>query len=199
MIGIIDYTSGNLRSVANALDRIEADWFISGSIDELEKADKLILPGVGAAGSAMAAIEASGLREWIVALERPFLGICLGMHLLFEHSEEDDTECLGIIPGNIVRFDEKLGKVPHMGWNTMRPVTDDPLFHGLGDEAFFYFVHGYYVNRAATSIGLTTYTTEFVSAVHHKNFYGVQFHPEKSGEAGLKMLDNFCNKLINNY
>ncbi len=191
MIGIVDYNSGNLRSVSNALDRIGADWFISGSIDELDRADGIILPGVWAARSAMKALEASGLREWITKLERPFLGICLGMQILFEHSDEDDTECLGIIPGNIVRFDETKGKVPHMGWNSLRPVVDDPIMRGLSGEEFFYFVHGYHAPRGEADIGVTEYSVEFASVVRYRNFYGVQFHPEKSGDAGLKLLLNF--------
>lgn len=191
MIGIIDYGSGNVRSVQNALERIGARSFYSGDPDVLAQASRLILPGVGSAGSAMRALRAAGLVEWLPTVRVPLLGICLGMQILFEHSSECDSRCLGIIPGGVERFGKSRGRVPHTGWNQVLSLVDSPLLRGLGDAPFLYFVHSYHVPIGPAAIGSTDYGGEFASAVNRDNYWGVQFHPEKSGATGLKLLQNF--------
>ena len=193
MIGIIDYGAGNIRSVANALGRLGADHFISSESRELAKADKLIFPGVGEARSAMDALAERNLTQWLGEVSVPFLGICLGMQLLFDHTTERDTKCLQIIPGVNNRFSssDKELKVPHMGWNQVEHRNDQPLFAGIASGEYFYFVHSYYAPLTEATIGTTEYGTQFTSALRRKNYYGVQFHPEKSGRIGLQLLKNF--------
>jgi glutamine amidotransferase len=193
MIGIIDYGAGNIRSVSNALKRLDVPHFVSNDRNELDSANKLIFPGVGEARSAMDALARTGLPVWLKQVRVPFLGICLGMQLLFEHTTERATECLGIISGTNERFnsDRSILKVPHMGWNQVKYDGDIPLFSGVPSGDNFYFVHSYYAPIAAATIGTTEYGVRFTSAVRQDNFYGVQFHPEKSGKAGLQLLKNF--------
>jgi glutamine amidotransferase len=193
MIGIINYGAGNIRSVINALNRLSVPHFISNDCNELNKADKLIFPGVGEARSAMDALERAGLTDWLKDVTVPFLGICLGMQLLFEHTTERATECLGIISGTNERFNgvQSQLKVPHMGWNQVQQNGKDPLFSGIISGENFYFVHSYYAPIVLATIGTTDYGLQFTSAMHQKNYYGVQFHPEKSGKAGLQVLKNF--------
>lgn len=194
MIGIIDYGAGNIRSVSNALNRLEIHHVVSHDRGELGKAAKLIFPGVGEARSAMDSLRQSGLREWLKEVTVPFLGICLGMQLLFDHTTERETGCLGIIAGVNVRFDSehfKL-KVPHMGWNQVHHTGPCALFTGIAQGENFYFVHSYYAPIVPATIGTTEYGVQFASAVCQNNYYGVQFHPEKSGKAGLQILKNFC-------
>lgn len=194
MIGVIDYGAGNIRSVGNALDRLKARYVVSNSIDELEKAEKLILPGVGEARSAMATLDRSGLAGWLRNVQVPFLGICIGMQILFEQSAERETECLGVFPGRVEKFDETKIKVPHMGWNRVHAPRETPLFEGIRDGEFFYFVHSYRAPITAGTIGVTDYQAPFSAAVRKDNFYGVQFHAEKSGPAGLQVLRNFIER-----
>jgi glutamine amidotransferase len=193
LIGIIEYGAGNIRSVSNAIKRLGINHFISSNRLELDKADKLIFPGVGEARSAMDALAGAGLTEWLKKVTVPFLGICLGMQLLFEYTTERDTGCLGIIPGKNEKFsNEQLKlKVPHMGWNQVQQKNNDPLFTGIASGEHFYFVHSYYAPIVSGTIGMTDYGVQFTSAVRWKNYHGVQFHPEKSGKTGLKMLKNF--------
>ncbi|HTY36382.1 MAG TPA: imidazole glycerol phosphate synthase subunit HisH [Bacteroidota bacterium] len=191
MIGIVDYGAGNIRSVGNALDRLGEKFFVSGNVEELRRAEKLILPGVGEARSAIESLGHVGLLQWLPTVSVPFLGICIGMQILFERSDERDTECLGIVPGSVTRFDNSRVKVPHMGWNNLRTRGSSPLFEGIRDGEFFYFVHSYAAPLIPQTIGATEYGVAFSSAVQHKNFYGVQFHAEKSGNAGLQVLKNF--------
>ena len=193
MIGIIDYGAGNVRSVSNALGVLGVEHFVSHTIEELRRASKLILPGVGEARSAMASLETTGIPDWIRSVSVPFLGICLGMQLLFEHTAERETPCFGIINGAVKRFPGNV-RVPHMGWNTVTVVAEDPLFHGLQSGEFFYFIHSYYAPAEKGAIGTTNYSGDFASAVRTRNFRGVQFHPEKSGDAGLKLLSNFATR-----
>ncbi|MEX1139932.1 MAG: imidazole glycerol phosphate synthase subunit HisH [Bacteroidota bacterium] len=190
MIGIIDYGAGNVRSVSNALTTLGVQHFISGDVKELRRASKIIFPGVGEARSAMASLERTGVTEWIRSARVPFLGICLGMQLLFEHTSERETTCLGIMEGAVKRFPVGV-RVPHMGWNTLTLVTEDPLFQGVQSGEFFYFIHSYFAPLTAKTIGTTDYSGDFSSAIRIRNFRGVQFHPEKSGEAGLRLLSNF--------
>ncbi len=191
MIGIIDYGAGNVRSVCNALKRLGVDYRVSHTVEELQRARGLILPGVGEARMAMESLNRRGLLEWLRTVEVPFLGICLGMQLLFEQSDERQTDCLGILSGTVVRFDAAHQKVPHMGWNDVRADLRSPLFAGLRERELFYFVHSYYAPTVPETIGTTEYGTVFSSAVQKQNFFGVQFHPEKSGAAGLQLLSNF--------
>jgi glutamine amidotransferase len=167
--------------------------FVSNDSDELNKADKLIFPGVGEARSAMDALMRAGLTNWLKEVTAPFLGICLGMQLLLEHTTERATDCLGIISGTNERFNgvQSQLKVPHMGWNQVQQNGKDPLFSGIISGENFYFVHSYYAPIVLATIGTTDYGVQFTSAMHQKNFYGVQFHPEKSGKAGLQVLKNF--------
>lgn len=194
MIGIIDYGAGNIRSVGNALKRLGVDFFVSNDVRELKPATKLILPGVGEARMAMESLNRTGLIEWLKDVRVPFLGICLGMQLLFEESAERGTACFGILPGKILRFNPTQLKVPHMGWNQVTMQSGNPLFANLRQNAFFYFVHSYYAPQLPETIGVTEYGALFSSAVQKDNFYGVQFHPEKSGAEGLHLLRNFVER-----
>ena len=193
MIGIINYGAGNIRSVSNALNRLSVPHFVSNDCDELNKADKLIFPGVGEARSAMDALVRTRLTDWLKEVTVPFLGICLGMQLLFEHTTERATDCLGIISGTNERFNSEKSqlKVPHMGWNQVQQNGKNPLFFGIMSGENFYFVHSYYAPIVQVTIGTTDYDVQFTSAIHQKNYYGVQFHPEKSAKAGLQILKNF--------
>jgi imidazole glycerol-phosphate synthase subunit HisH len=196
VIGIINYGAGNIRSVSNALKRLHVDHFISDDRVELGQADKLIFPGVGEARSAMDALAHTGLTEWLKEVSVPFLGICLGMQLLFDHTTERETQCLGVIFGTNKRFDviQSQLKVPHMGWNQVEQDGNNPLFSGMKSGEYFYFVHSYYAPIVPATIGTTEYGVPFTSALQQKNFYGVQFHPEKSGKAGLQLLKNFIER-----
>jgi glutamine amidotransferase len=199
-IGIVDYNMGNLASVSNAFKKIGADAEIVKDADKLNDYDKLVFPGVGAFGDATEHLKSTGLDEAIkefVATGKYVLGVCLGMQLLFESSEEfGNYEGLGLIEGKVVKFNKaKTGnlKIPHMGWNKMFFVKNTPLFNGL-DDPYLYFVHSYHaVCEEKFVIGKTLYGYEFVSAVNKDNIFGFQPHPEKSHNAGLKILENFIN------
>jgi len=200
VIGIVDYNMGNLASVINAFAKVGANAKVESDPSKLTQYDKLILPGVGAYGDAMAHLKSNGMDEAVVAFAKsgkPLLGICLGMQLLFESSEEfGATQGLGLIPGNVVAFDEAKfdhpQKVPHMGWNEMFKQSNTPLFDGLNEEFYLYFVHSYHaVCDDRYTIGTTHYGYKFTSAVQNKNIYGIQPHPEKSHENGLKIIKNF--------
>jgi imidazole glycerol-phosphate synthase subunit HisH len=193
MIGIVNYGAGNIRSVSNALNRLSVQHFVSNDCTKLNQANKLIFPGVGEARSAMDALVCAGLTDWLKKVTVPFLGICLGMQLLFEHTTERATDCLGIISGTNERFNSSKShlKVPHMGWNQVQQNGENPLFSGIKSSENFYFVHSYYAPIVPATIGTTDYGVQFTSAMHLKNYYGVQFHPEKSSKAGLRLLKNF--------
>ncbi len=191
-IGIVSYGAGNVRSVQNALEALGCTAIISSSPHELEVCDKVIFPGVGEARSAMAYIRDHRLMSWLSTTERPFLGICLGMQVMFARSTERDTDCLGIFPGTVDRFREV--KVPHMGWNRVRSTSPSPLFEGIDEGSYFYFAHSYYVPMSPVTIATTEYGTTFTAALHDRNRWGVQFHPEKSGPAGLTLLRNFIER-----
>ena len=198
-ITIIDYGASNLKSMANALEKIGVLYTISSDASEIKKADKIILPGVGSAQSAMLELKERGLVQVIKNLKKPFLGICLGMQILFEYSKEGETECLGIIKGQVKKFDSSKVKVPQMGWNrVMKHETrnmEQSILSGLSDEKYFYFVHSYYCvpDDKQTVRAVCDYGGEFAAVINQNNFYGVQFHPEKSGEAGLRVLEKFAN------
>jgi len=202
VIGIVDYNMGNLASVINAFTKMGVDATLESDPSKLSQYDKLILPGVGAFGDAMEHLQSNGMDlavKAFVASGKPLLGICLGMQLLFESSEEfGSNKGLGLIPGKVVAFDESKFdhslKVPHMGWNEMFKQTNTPLFDGLDDDFYLYFVHSYHaICEDQYAIGKTHYGYEFVSAVQKENIYGIQPHPEKSHENGLKIIENFVN------
>ena len=195
MIAIVDYGMGNLRSVQKAFEYLGYDAAITDQSKALENASHIVLPGVGAFRDAIAALKAKDLDGMIkkeVAEGKPFLGICLGMQMLFDRSLEDgEYEGLGLIGGEVVRFDTDL-KIPHIGWNTLYYNKRTALFDGI-DDNFFYFVHSYHAAKVAKEDIETTcvYGYEFVASVNRDNIWGVQFHPEKSGDTGLKVLKNF--------
>ena len=200
MIGIVDYNMGNLASVINAFESLGAQISLESNPENLKNYDKLILPGVGAFGDAMEHLQRNGMDQAVIAFAKsgkPLLGICLGMQLLFESSEEFGlTEGLGLIPGKVVSFDtakfDHPLKVPHMGWNELFVQNDTPLFVGMNKEFYLYFVHSFHaVCDDEYAIGKTYYGYEYVSAVQNGNIYGIQPHPEKSHENGLKILKNF--------
>ena len=201
MIGIVDYNMGNLASVRNAFAKVGAQTVVESNPEKFKEYDKLILPGVGAFPDAMEHLRERGMIEAIkefAASSKPILGICLGMQLLFESSEEfGEHEGLGLIKGKVVAFDtskfDRMLKVPHMGWNRMF-TKEHPLFKGLDEEHYLYFVHSFHaVTSEKNIIGTTTYGYEFTSAVNKDNIYGFQPHPEKSHDNGLRILKNFVN------
>ncbi|MEO1262130.1 MAG: imidazole glycerol phosphate synthase subunit HisH [Bacteroidota bacterium] len=195
MVAIIKYNAGNIQSVLNAMDRIGVDAILTDDATEIVNAGRVIFPGVGEASSAMKYLKEKKLDELIKSLRQPVLGICLGMQLLGFHSEENDTDCLGIVPAMIKKLpnknakEEKL-KVPHIGWNLTHHEESD-LFKNIPSEAYFYFVHSYAMELNDCTIARTEYGKLFTSAVQWQNFYGVQFHPEKSAEVGEQLLKNF--------
>jgi glutamine amidotransferase len=196
-IGVIDYGAGNLRSIETALRHLGADFFISSNPEDFKEASRLVFPGVGEAAAAMSVLEETGLGQAIrefFGTGKPILGICLGCQIVFTHSEERNTPCLGLIRGRVVRFPRRRGfKVPHMGWNQVEQRGRHPVFEGIPECSSFYFVHSYYPvpEDVGHSIGETEYGLTFTSAVCKENLLAVQFHPEKSGEKGLRLLSNF--------
>jgi len=197
-IAIIKYNAGNIRSVLFALERLGLPAKVTDDHDEIRNASHVIFPGVGAANSAMPYLRERGLDELILSLTQPFLGICLGMQLMCQHTEEGDTECLGIFDLAVRKFQtsyppkgEKM-KVPHMGWNGLTNLHS-PLLQGLPENDFCYFVHSYYAALGEATIATTDYHIPFSSALQRNNFYGVQFHPEKSADVGEQILKNFLS------
>ena len=191
MIGLVDYGTGNLTSVANSLDRLKVGYFKGSSASELSRADKIIFPGIGEAKTAMDSIEKQDLISHIKSLQIPFLGICIGLQILFDHTEERDRDCIGVIGGDIKKFNDNSLKIPQIGWNKVSIKVDSPLFHGIEDEAYFYFVNSYYAPLVSETIAVSEYGIDFTSALQKDNFYAVQFHTEKSGLIGEKLLKNF--------
>lgn len=195
MIAIVDYDTGNLRSVCNALDRIGAQYCVTDNHDIIKNADKVLLPGVGEASSAMQKLSERGLCEVIKGLTQPVLGICIGLQLMCKSSEEGNAECLGIFDTCVRRFEalpEEGVKVPHMGWNEINGLKS-PLFDGLEDGAFVYFVHSFAPDICDGTIAVAANGRSFAAAINKNNFYGTQFHPEKSGAVGEQILRNFIN------
>ena len=198
MIAIIDYDAGNIKSVEKAVKRYEQDVVLTRDAEVLRTADKVILPGVGAFGDAMDKLKKYGLDTVIhevIASGKPFLGICLGLQLLFEESEETPgVKGLGVLKGKIVRIPEVGLKVPHIGWNSLKFEKETPLFAGLSDGAYVYFVHSFYLKAEEDIvIASTEYATHIHAAVAKDNVFACQFHPEKSSEVGLRILENFVN------
>jgi len=194
MIGIINYGAGNIFSLTAALARLDVAYGMVNTETDLEQYSHIIIPGVGHAGAAMLKLKNTGLVTAIKSLKKPVLGICVGMQLITEHSEEGDAELLSIVPVKTKKFDKLLNiKIPHMGWNAVSP-QNNPLFEGVEDNTQFYFVHSYFIEYNPTfDIASADYGLKFSAAVQKDNFYGVQFHPEKSGKAGEQILKNFSN------
>ncbi len=186
---IIDYGAGNIRSLQFALERLGIHAKLSDDRETIRAADKVIFPGVGEASSAMAKLKQSGLERLIPELQQPVLGICLGMQLLCKSTEEGKTKGLSIFQTEVKRFSAEV-KVPHMGWNTIKGLRSD-LFKDIPDNSYMYLVHSYYAENCKEAISTTNYGLDYASALQHENFYGVQFHPEKSGKVGEQVLNNF--------
>ncbi len=190
-IAIIDYGAGNVQSVLFALERLGFEGIVTNDWNVIKKADKVIFPGVGEASSAMKMLMDSGLDILIPTLKQPVLGICLGMQLMCKHSEEGNTNGLGIFDINVVKFSNEV-KVPQMGWNTIYNLKS-PLFDGIKENEFMYLVHSFYAPLSENTIATTNYEQEYSTALQRDNFFGVQFHPEKSGVFGEQILKNFLN------
>ena len=189
---LVDSGGANIGSVLYALERLGALARLSADPDEIVTAERVILPGVGAAGPAMALLRERGLIEVIRGLKQPLLGICLGMQLLFESSDEGDVECLGLIPGRVRALRAAPGiRVPHMGWNGLEKSGNDALLAGIADDAQAYFVHGYVAPVNACTLATSTHGDAFAAVVRRGNFYGAQFHPERSAGVGARLLANF--------
>jgi len=186
---IINYGAGNIKSIQFAFKRLGVDAVLSDNPEEIKAADKIIFPGVGEASSAMKMLRESGLDKLIPTLKQPVLGICLGMQLMCLHTEEGNTEGLGIFQTKVKRFSNHV-KVPQMGWNIIKQLKSD-LFKGIKESEYMYLVHSYYAEHCTEIIAATHYEINYASALQHKNFYGTQFHPEKSGIEGSKILENF--------
>ncbi|MBO4994719.1 MAG: imidazole glycerol phosphate synthase subunit HisH [Muribaculaceae bacterium] len=191
MIAIIDYKMGNIRSVENALRRLGAEWTLTDDADVIRKADRVILPGVGYAGEAMENLRSRQLPEVIRGLRRPVLGICVGMQIMCRHSDEGDVDCLDIFDAKVHRFpDSDEYKVPHMGWSRISNL-ESKLFKGMKGGEYVYFVHSYYAGLCPDTIATSRNGIMFSAALKYENFYGTQFHPEKSGDAGESIIRNF--------
>jgi glutamine amidotransferase len=203
MIAIIDYKAGNLTSVARALQNIGESFLITDDIKKLEAASHVIFPGVGAAGDAMVNLRQKKLDTWLkdwIGVGKPLMGICLGTQIILDYSEENKTDCVGLVPGSTKRFPDQLAssgqvlKIPHMGWNSVEFKRSHPVFSDLSPAAEYYFVHSYYPAPSDESdvLGVTDYGIKFCSVLAVKNLVAMQFHPEKSGRPGLQILRNFC-------
>lgn len=188
-IAIIDYGAGNIQSIQFALERLGFEGILTNNVAFIQSADKVIFPGVGEASSAMKKLKESGLDQLIQTLKQPVLGICLGMQLMCKSSEEGNTKGLGIFDVDIIKFSNAV-KVPQMGWNTIYNLNSN-LFKNIQENDYMYLVHSFYAPKCAEMIATTNYELEYATALHKDNFYGVQFHPEKSGTAGEQILKNF--------
>ena len=197
LVALLDYQAGNIKSVENALKYSGSEVIVTSDPDVIDRANAIVFPGQGSCVSSMANIKSKGLDLSIkksIASGKPFLGVCLGLQLLLETSEEGDTECLGIIEGKVKRFQDGL-KIPHMGWIEALVTLDHPVFSGIPEKNFFYFVHSYYALPTDIKLisSVTEYGIEFCSSIAYDNVIAVQFHPEKSGDIGLKLYKNFVN------
>ena len=191
MIAIVDYKMGNLRSVENALRRLGAEFTVTADADVIRRADRVLLPGVGNAAEAMENLREAGLVDVIRSLRQPVLGICVGVQVMCRHSEEGDVDCLGIFDARVKRFEPAPDvKVPHMGWNRINNL-DSKLFKGLERGSYVYFVHSFYPELCPDTIATSKHGVMFSAALKYENFYGTQFHPEKSGDVGECIIANF--------
>ena len=195
-VAVVKYNAGNIQSVMNALRRVGVDPVLTDNPVELRTADRVIFPGQGEASHAMEYLQTHGLDQVIKSLTQPVLGICIGQQLMCEHSEEGNVDCLGIFPAQVLRFHPQKHeqKVPHMGWNQLENVQD-PLLEGINEGAFVYFVHSFYVPTTDYTIATTNHILSFSSAMRKGNFMATQFHPEKSGSVGERILTNFLGEI----
>lgn len=195
-VAVVKYNAGNIQSVMNALRRVGVAPVLTDNPVELRKADRVIFPGQGEASHAMEYLQTHGLDQVIKSLTQPVLGICIGQQLMCEHSEEGNVDCLGIFPAQVLRFHPQKHeqKVPHMGWNQLENVQD-PLLEGICEGAFVYFVHSFYVPTTDYTIATTNHILSFSSAMRKGNFMATQFHPEKSGSVGERILTNFLGEI----
>lgn len=195
-VAVVKYNAGNIQSVMNALRRVGVDPVLTDNPVELRKADRVIFPGQGEASHAMEYLQTHGLDQVIKSLTQPVLGICIGQQLMCEHSEEGNVDCLGIFPAQVLRFHplKHEQKVPHMGWNQLENVQDS-LLEGINEGAFVYFVHSFYVPTTDYTIATTNHILSFSSAMRKGNFMATQFHPEKSGSVGERILTNFLGEI----
>lgn len=195
-VAVVKYNAGNIQSVMNALRRVGVAPVLTDNPVELRKADRVIFPGQGEASHAMEYLQTHGLDQVIKSLTQPVLGICIGQQLMCEHSEEGNVDCLGIFPAQVLRFHPQKHeqKVPHMGWNQLENVQD-PLLEGINEGAFVYFVHSFYVPTTDYTIATTNHILSFSSAMRKDNFMATQFHPEKSGSVGERILTNFLGEI----
>ena len=191
MIALINYNAGNTASVENALADIGADYIVTERKAEAEQCDKIILPGVGEASSAMRRLNDNGIGELLKQTKKPVLGICLGLQLFGVHSTEGDTYCLGILPYRVTKFNPAKAKVTHMGWNSVIPSNNNRLFKGIENGKHFYFANSFFVDLTEYTTATAYHEKNFTAALQCNNYYGVQFHPEKSGGQGLQLLTNF--------
>ncbi|MBA2736662.1 MAG: imidazole glycerol phosphate synthase subunit HisH [Acidobacteria bacterium] len=189
-VAIVKYNAGNVESVKNALNRLGIEPILTDEAETLRAADKVIFPGVGEASSAMRFLRERNLDKIIVNLTQPVLGICLGMQLLCEFSDENSTDCLKILPYKVRKFESDNLKIPQIGWNNIFDLKS-PLFAGIAENSFVYFVHSFYVETGGKTVAMCDYGAKFSAAVNHKNFHAVQFHAEKSGAVGERILENF--------
>ena len=191
---IIKYNAGNIQSVLYALERLGVSAMVTDTVDEIQTADKVIFPGVGEASTAMQYLRERNLDTLIKNLKQPVLGICLGMQLMCTHSTENDTNCLGVFEEQVRHFEtsDPSIKIPQMGWNTITALKS-PLFKGIAENSFTYFVHGYFATLGKHTISTTNYIQDYSSALQKDNFFGVQFHPEKSAKAGEQIIQNFLS------
>ena len=190
-IAIIKYNAGNVASVMYALDRIGQKYKWTDDPEEIKKADKVIFPGVGEASTAMAYLKEKGLDTLIKDLKQPVLATCIGMQLLCKHSEEGNVDCIGVFDVEVKKFISKDLKIPHVGWNSIKPKGENPLMKGLKEEEFVYFVHSFYAPLNAYTTAVCEYVQPFSAMLHKDNFYAAQFHAEISGKAGEQILKNF--------
>ena len=191
MIAIVDYKMGNLRSVENALKRLGAEFTVTSDATVIRSADRVLMPGVGNAAEAMENLRAASLVDVVRSLRRPVLGICVGMQVMCRHSEEGDVACLNLFDARVKRFEPSADlKVPHMGWNTIGNL-ESKLFKGIDGGEYVYFVHSYYPELCPDTIATSRHGVMFSAALKYENFYGTQFHPEKSGDVGERIIENF--------
>ncbi|MEE2604810.1 MAG: imidazole glycerol phosphate synthase subunit HisH [Bacteroidota bacterium] len=193
-VAIVDYGVGNIKSIQHSLDRIGVNHTYTMDKEEIISAEKVVFPGVGDASYAMKQLKNQNLDKLIPNLKQPFLGICLGMQLMCNYSEEGDTSCLGIINTSVKKFNSNNNKIPQIGWNNIKNLKTN-LFKGINENEFMYFVHTYFVPKSTYTISESSYGLNYSSAINKDNFYGTQFHPEKSGLIGEKIIKNFISEL----
>ncbi len=191
---LIKYNAGNVQSVLYALERLGVEAELTDDLEKISAADRVIFPGQGEASSAMAYLKERNLDQVIRNIKQPFLGVCLGLQLLCTHSEENDTDCLGIFPIKVKRFIPSVSgqeKVPHVGWNSLENLVDNPLFKDLPESKFMYYVHSYYAELGEHTLATTSYIHDYTAILHRDNYWAIQAHPEKSSTLGEKLLENF--------